>query len=111
MKEPEKNPETPRRPVSHRLLHALAEAVAILIFSGGLVIVGTASLCLTGNACDSTGGILFLIVSLVVTIAVSSALVSKLAKYRERPSARKKLDIAIASMTIILWGVYFYRFA
>ena len=102
---------TPERPLLHRLLHALAEAVGILVLGGGLFIVGTAFLCDNNRHCNNMGGIVFAIFSFLVTIGVCSGLITYFAKFRHRLDARKKLDIAVGVAAVFLWVLYFYRFA
>ena len=101
---------TPERPWLRRLLHALAEAVGILIFGGGLFIVGAEFLCLNNHYCNNMGGVAFFVLSFLVTLVVCSLLVSLFAKLRYKLDARKKLDMAVGVAAIFLWALYFFRF-
>ena len=101
---------TPERPLLHRLLHALAEAVGIFVFGGGLFIVGAEFLCLNNHYCNNMGGVAFFVFSFLVTLIVCSLLVSLFARFRTRLQARKRLDIALAVAAVFLWVLYFYRF-
>lgn len=99
------------RPWLRRLLHALAEAIGIFIFGGGLFIVGAEYLCSNNHYCNNMGGIAFFILSFLVTLIVCGILVTLFAKFRSRLNARKKLDIAVGVSAVLLWVLYFYRFA
>ena len=101
---------TPERPLLRRMLHALAEAVGIFVFGGGLFIVGAEFLCLNNRYCNNMGGVAFFVLSFLVTLAVCGLLVSLFARFRTRLGARKKLDIALGVATVFLWALYFYRF-
>jgi len=101
---------TRERPLLHRLLHALAEAVGIFVFGGGLFIVGAEFLCLNNHNCNNMGGVAFFVFSFLVTLVVCGLLVSFFARLRTRLDARKKLDIAVGVASVFLWVLYFYRF-
>jgi len=101
---------TPERPLLHRLLHALAEAVGIFVFGGGLFIVGAEFLCLNNRHCNNMGGVIFFVISFLVTLAVCGLFVTFFAKFRFRLHARKRLDIALGVASVFLWVLYFYRF-
>jgi hypothetical protein len=100
----------PERPLLRRYLHALAEAVGIFVFGGGLFIVGAELLCLNNHYCNNMGGVAFFVLSFLVTLVVCGLLVSFFARFRTRLGARKKLDIAVGVAAVFLWVLYFYRF-
>lgn len=99
-----------QRPLSRRLLHALAESIGIIIFGGGLFIVGAEFLCLNNHYCNNMGGVAFFVLSFLVTLIVCGQLVSLFARFRSRLDVRKKLDIAVAAAAVFLWVLYLYRF-
>ena len=101
---------TPERPLLRRMLHALAEAVGIFVFGGGLFIVGAELLCLNNHNCNNMGGVAFFVISFLFTLVVCGLLVSLFARFRLRLLGRKRLDIALGVETVFLWGLYFYRF-
>ena len=101
---------TPERPMLRRYLHALAEAVGIFVFGGGLFIVGAEFLCLNNHYCNNMGGVAFFVISFLITLVVCGFLVTLFGKFRIRLRARKRLDIALGVATVFLWALYFYRF-
>ena len=103
-------PEQPERPWLHRILHSLAEAIGVFVFGGGLFMVGANFLCLNNSGCNNFGAIVFWLFSFLVTIFVCGFLVKYFTRFRNRPNARKNLDIAVGVAAVILWVVYFNRF-
>lgn len=101
----------PKRPWLRRYTHALAEAVGIFVFGGGLFIVGAELLCLDNHYCNNMGGVAFFVLSFLITLVVCGLLISFFSRLRHKLNARKRLDIAVGVAAIFLWALYFYRFA
>lgn len=110
MTEQPKDAQMPERPLLHRMLQSLAEAVAVFIFGGGLFMVGADFLCLNNTGCNNMGAIVFYLFSFLITLIVCGLIVRLFAKYRNRLNARKNLDIAVAVAAVALWVVYFHYF-
>lgn len=74
--------------------------------AGGLLFGGMKILCYDNYSCDDFGGVAFLVVSLVITIFVWSGFMTLLARVRDRPKARRILDIAAGMLTVSAWLAY-----
>ena len=97
----------PQRPWQHRLLHTIGEVLLSFLFAGGLFLVSVKLLCLNNRSCDGFGGIAFFLVGFIFAIVIWGWFLSLVKKLRDRPAARKNLDIATAVVTVIMWVAFF----
>lgn len=94
-----------------RLLHTLGEVLLSLVFAGGLFMVLVELMCLKRYRCDDFKGIIFYIISLILTIIVWGFLIQAYKKNRNQFGTRKKIDIALGVITVALWAGYFLTLA
>ena len=97
----------PQRPWQHRLLHTIGEVLLSFLFAGGVFLASVKLMCLNNHSCDDFGGIIFFLVGFLVAIVIWGWFLSLCRKLRDRLPARKKLDIATAIITVILWVAFF----
>lgn len=97
----------PQRPWQHRLLHTIGEVLLSFLFAGGVFLASVKLMCLNNHSCDDFGGVIFFLVGFIVAIVIWGWFLSLCRKFRDRLSARKKLDIATAVVTVILWVAFF----
>ncbi len=100
------NEKSAQRSTSRRLLHTLAEVLLSFAFAGGLCIVLVIELCRDNYRCYDFGGVAYFVFSFLVTVFVWGGLLSLFKKYRDKPEARKRLDIAVGLTTVALWAWY-----
>jgi len=97
----------PQRPWQHRLLHTIGEVLLSFLFAGGVFLASVKLMCLNNHSCDDFGGVFFFLVGFIVAILISGGYLALCRKLRDRLPARKKLDIATAVVTLILWVAFF----
>lgn len=101
------NQPAPQRPWQHRLLHTIGEVLLSFLFAGGLLMTSMNLICLNQFRCQDTSGIAYFVPIFIVTIVLWGWFLTLCKKLRDRPCARKKLDIATVIITVILWVVLF----
>lgn len=94
------------RPLKIRLLHASMEVLLSFVFAGGLFLEVTRWVCLDNHQCNDFGGIAYMVFGLFVTMIAWSVFLSMCRRFRDRPVARKRLDIGISVVTAGLWLSY-----
>lgn len=110
----EENPLTedkqaaPKRPWQHRLLHTIGEVLLSFLFAGGVFLASMKLMCLKPYTCDDFGGLAFAVFSFIVAIVIWGWFLSLCKKFRDRPLARKRLDIATLIITVILWVAFLF---
>jgi hypothetical protein len=97
----------PQRPWQHRLLHTLGEVLLSFLFAGGVFLASLKLMCLNNHSCNVFGGVAFFVASFLVAIVIWGGYLSLVRKLRDRLPARKKLDIATAVVTVILWVAFY----
>ncbi len=97
----------PQRPWQHRLLHTIGEVLLSFFLAGGILMTSMKLACMPKYSCQDMSGMAYFIPFFIVTIVIWSGFLSRCQKLRDRLPARKKLDIATAIITVILWLVFF----
>jgi hypothetical protein len=97
----------PQRPWQHRLLHTIGEVLLSFMFAGGVFVASVKLMCLNNHNCDDFGGVAFFVAGFIVAILFWGWFLSLCKKLRDRLPARKKLDIATAITTVVLWAAFF----
>ncbi len=97
----------PQRPWQHRLLHTIGEVLLSFLFAGGILMTSMKLACMPKYSCQDMSAIAYFIPFFIVTIVIWSWFLSRCQKLRDQLPARKKLDIATAIITVILWVVFF----
>lgn len=97
----------PQRPWQHRLLHTAGEVLLSFLFAGGVFAGSVKLLCLNNNSCNDFGGVAFFVAGFIIAVMLWGWFLSLCKKLRDRPAARKRLDIAAAVVTVMLWIAFF----
>jgi len=101
------NQPAAQRPWQHRLLHTIGEVFLSFLFAGGILMTSMKLMCLKPYRCDDFGGLAYAVASFIVAVVIWGWFISLCRKLRDRLPARKKLDIATAVITVILWLAFF----
>ncbi len=95
------------RPTLRRLMHTLIEVALSIPFAGGVFMASLRLMCLNNHACNDFGGVAFFVASFMVATVVWGMFLSLCKRFRDRPSARKVLDVSVVAITAALWILSF----
>ena len=99
-------PQDPERPVFHRLLHAVGEAVLGVVLAGGLFVGIWELVCYGSSRCDDFTGLAYAIFSFIAALLICGMYFSLCRRFRNRLKARYRLDATVGVITVVVWAAY-----